>query len=171
MNHKSNVIPLKPMKRKAQPKGEAHRKPAPILDMVERRQEMIRIERRRARRNILSESVSAWVVVPEKGLLEVALYDISVDGLSFDCDWNKGQFRAGEVVAMRVYLNQKTYFSFTVEVQHVQNVTDETLFRHGTKFIKEPKNEPALYHFVKFIEAISATLQIDNGDMVAASIK
>ena len=86
MNHKSNVIPLKPIKKKAKLKAQAVTGPAQVLDMVERRQEMIRSERRRARRNILSEFISAWVVVPERGLLEVALYDISNDGLSFDCN-------------------------------------------------------------------------------------
>ncbi len=172
MNHKSNIIPLKQSKRKLKATSKASGAgPAPVVDMVERRQEMIRTERRRARRNVLSESVSAWVVVPEKGLLEVALYDISIDGLSFDCTWKKGQFRAGEVVAMRVYLNQKSYFSFTVEVQHVLNVTDENVFRHGVKFVKEPKNEAALYHFVKFIEAISISLQEDHGDLVASSVR
>lgn len=172
MNHKSNILPLKQNKRKLKTTARMHGQgPAPVLDMVERRQEMIRTERRRTRRNVLSEFVSAWVVVPEKGLLEVGLYDISIDGLSFDCTWKKGQFRAGEQIAMRVYLNQKTYFSFIVEVQHVLNVKDENVFRHGVKFIKEPKNEPALYHFVKFIEAISMSLQEDHGDLVASSIK
>lgn len=171
MNQKSNVIQLKPVKRKASSKAQASGVAAPVLDMVEKRQEMIRTERRRTRRNVLSESISAWVIVPERGLLEVNLYDISTDGLSFDCGWKKGQFRAGEVVAMRVYLNQKTYFSFTVEVQHVMNVADENVFRHGVKFVKEPKTEPALYHFVKFIEAVSVSLKEDHGDLVASSIK
>lgn len=171
MNQKSNVIQLKPSKRKAHSKSAAaiSGQKAQVLDISEKRQEMIRTERRRARRNILSEVVSAWVVVPKKGLLEVALYDISVDGLSFDCSWKQGQFRVGEMIAMRVYMNQKTYFSFTVEVQHVKNVKEENIFRHGTRLIKEPKSEPALYHFVKFIEAVSTALETDNGDMVASN--
>ena len=173
MNHKSNVIQLNPTKRKAHSKsaGSVGGQKAQVLNITEKRQEMIRTERRRARRNILSETISAWVVVPEKGLMEVSLYDISVDGLAFDCSWKQGQFRAGEMVAMRVYMNQKTYFSFMVEVQHVKNIKDENVYRHGARLVKEPKNEPALYHFVKFIEAVSASLETDSGDMVASYIK
>lgn len=173
MNVKSNVIQLNPAKRKAHSKsaGSVGGQKAQVLDMTQKRQEMIRTERRRARRNILSETISAWVVVPEKGLFEVSIYDISVDGLSFDCGWKQGQFRTGELIAMRVYLNQKTYFSFTVEVQHVKIIKDENVYRHGVRLVKDSKNEPALYHFVKFIEAVSTSLQTDSGDLVASYIK
>lgn len=140
------------------------------MDMVEKRQEVLQRDRRAVKRTILSEFIGAFAVVPERGLVKVSLFDISENGLAFDVETGKGRFAQGEQVAMRVYLNQFTYFPFVVHVENVRVIGEEGVFRHGTSFLKDSINEEALYHFVKFIETVSATLKRDDGDVMVSNL-
>ena len=139
-----------------------------VLDMVERREAILSDERREKKRTILSEFVGAFAVVPGKGLIKVTLYDISEGGLSFDMDISEGHFNLGETVAMRVYLNQKSYFGFVVKLQNLREVAEEGVYRQGANFVKDTINEVALHHFVKFIETVSTNLESDIGDLKAS---
>lgn len=143
---------------------------APVIDMTEKRQEILMQERRQVRRTILSEFIGALAVVPKKGLVKVHLYDISENGLAFDVDADAGHFALNEEVAMRVYLNQQTYFPFVVTIQNLRRIGDENVFRHGGNFVKGSINDEALHHFVKFIETVSASLQTDGGDIMVSTI-
>lgn len=142
---------------------------AEILDLVEPRQAILKEERRDLRRTILTEFVGAFVVVPERGLLRVSLFDISDDGLAFEVDTQQGAFLADERIAMRIYLNHKTYFEFVVQVKWHENFEDAGFIRHGTQFVKNTVNDVALSHFVRFIEAVSVNLQADEGDLQISS--
>ncbi|MBO9667404.1 MAG: PilZ domain-containing protein [Bdellovibrio sp.] len=141
-----------------------------VLDMTEARQEMISRDRRNVKRTILTEFVGAFVVLPEQGLMKVALYDISENGLAFDLDLTEGSFQQGEEVAMRVYLNHSTYFPFTIKVSNGRVIEDEGVVRHGANFVKGTMNDVALHHFVKFIENVSASLKTDSGDVLVSHI-
>jgi hypothetical protein len=143
---------------------------AQVLDITEARQQILSRDRRVVKRTILTEFVGAFVVLPEKGLLKVALYDISEAGLSFDLDMMDGGFQDGDEIAMRVYLNHTTYFPFTIKVTHARLVEDEQLVRHGANFEKGTMNDVALHHFVKFIENVSASLKTDSGDVLVSHI-
>lgn len=173
MDSKGNVIDLaeKRRQRKAKASKAPTKSKAPVLDMTERRNEIIQQERRRVRRTILTEFIGAFVVIPGQGLMKVTLYDISETGIAFDMDLDKGQFASGEEVAVRVYMNQNTYFPFTVKVKNLRTVDDESVVRHGANFILGTVNEIALFHFVKFIETVSASLEKDNGDVMVSNIK
>ncbi|RYZ76775.1 MAG: PilZ domain-containing protein [Proteobacteria bacterium] len=141
-----------------------------VLDMNAARQEMMNRERRDVKRTILTEFVGASVVLPERGLMKVALYDISDNGIAFDLEPSQGMFLVGEEIAVRIYLNHKTYFPFTVVVSNSRLIEDEGVIRHGSQFLKETMNDVALHHFVKFIESVSATLCSDNGDILVSNI-
>ncbi|WP_413558508.1 PilZ domain-containing protein [Bdellovibrio sp. HCB209] len=141
-----------------------------VLDMTEARQEMLSRERRDVKRTILTEFVGAFVVLPEQGLMKVALYDISENGLAFDMDLQEGSFQMDEEVAMRVYLNHSTYFPFTINVSNLRVIEDEGTVRHGANFVKGTLNDVALHHFVKFIENVSASLKTDSGDVQVSNI-
>lgn len=143
---------------------------APVVDMTEARNEIIQQERRKVRRTLLSEFISAFVLVPRKGLLKVTLADISEDGAALDVDADAGHFAVGEEVAMRVYLNHETYFPFVVKVQNIRGRPDDGVFRHGVHFVKGTINDEALHHFVKFIETVSASLQTDQGDIQVSNL-
>jgi len=146
----------------------AGNKSAPVIDMTERRQEIIVEERRKTRRTILSSFIGAFCVVPRKGLVKVALYDVSENGLSFDIDSSQGQFPLKEEVAMRVYLSQDIYFPISVKIQNARSEDAEGVYRHGALFIKNASSDIALQHFVKFIESVSQYLIVDSGDHVAS---
>ncbi len=161
---------LKNQKNVRKAKGTSVSETAPVVDMTEKRQEILSQERRQVRRTILSEFIGAFVVLPEKGLVKVNMYDISEDGMAFDVDSDAGHFALNEEVAMRVYLNQQTYFPFVVTVQNLRKVGDEGVFRHGANFVKGSINDEALFHFVKFIETVSASLKSDRGDIMVSSI-
>ena len=138
----------------------------PIVDITFRRQQIIAEERRRVKRTILTEFVGACLVIPQRGLVKVALHDISDNGVSFDLEAQFGQLMVGDEVAMRVYLNNKTYFPFTVRVTNARDMEREPVYRHGASFVKGTINDTALHHFVKFIESVSSCLQTDHGDIL-----
>ena len=146
------------------------RESANMVDYTEQKLKMLTHERRQIKRTILTEFVSAMVVVPEKGLLQVAIYDISEQGVSFDTEFDQGSFKVDEEVSMRVYLNQKTYFPITVQVKHIANEATEGVMRHGSIFLGQPATDAALQYFIKFIESVSQGLQKDNGDLMVPKI-
>ena len=152
------------------PNVQAKSRAAAVIDMTEKRNEILVQERRRVKRTILSEFIGAFVLVPAKGLMKVSLFDISENGLAFDIETDVGHFGLGEDVAMRVYLNQQTYFKFVVNVQNVRAISDENLYRHGVNFVKGTINDQALHHFVKFIETVSASLHGDEGDLMVSNL-
>lgn len=143
---------------------------AEVLDITEARQEILSRDRRDVKRTILTEFVGAFVVLPEKGLLKAALYDISENGMAFDLELAEGGFAVGEEVAMRVYLNHSTYFPFTIRVSNSRAIEEEGVVRHGAGFVKGTMNDVALHHFVKFIENVSASLKTDSGDVLVSHI-
>lgn len=177
MNKSNNVIDLKSRRRtqsrRASPSSTeiSVTDAASVFDMTERRTEMLTHERRKIRRTILSEFIGAFIVVPERGLDRVSIYDISEDGLSFDLDDKSGALKEGEEVAMRVYLNNQTYFPFIVKVANVRLIEEEGVFRHGGHFVKGTVNDVALHHFVKFIENVSASLHTDHGDVMVSNLR
>lgn len=169
MGNRNNVIDIKTRRSthnekqdKLTPKAVAS---AAVLDLTERRQAALQDERRAVRRTILTEFVGAFVLIPGYGLKKIALYDVSDKGLSFDLDFEMGQLKSGEEVAMRLYLSQFTYFPFVVTITNVREVPEEGVIRHGGNFVKETINDKALFHFVKFIENVSLELKRDNGDL------
>lgn len=143
---------------------------APVIDMTEKRNEIISQERRQVKRTILNEFIGAMALIPRKGLLKVTIYDISENGLAFDIHREAGHFALGEEVAMRVYLNQETYFPFVVTIQNIRAMPDDPVYRHGANFVKGSINNEALHHFVKFIETVSAALAKDQGDVMVSSL-
>ncbi len=162
----SKVISLMPrLKTVAQQHSETQLQ-TEVLELESERKKMLFHERRQVKRTLLSEFVSAMVVLPEKGLLKVSLYDISEDGVAFEMDLMEGQFKVGEEILMRVYLNQKTYFPVPVVIKHVTPDQETGTCRHGTEYMKGQIHDVALQHFVKFIESAGEGLKKDNGDLL-----
>lgn len=158
-NHKENPANLKKQKDKPE-----------VVDMTEARQQIINNERRDVKRTILTEFIGAFAVLPERGLMRLSLYDISDRGISFDLELTEGRFLEGEEVAMRVYLNHKTYFPFIVKITYSRPMEQEGIIRHGANFTAGTINDVALHHFVKFIENVSASLKTDDGDIQVSNI-
>ncbi len=144
---------------------------ADLLDITEKRDEIIQQERRQVKRTILTEFISAHVVVPKRGLNKVAIHDISDEGIAFDLELDDGQFKKNEELAMRIYLNATTYFPFFVKVKNCRFIDDEGVYRVGSQFDKGSFNSEALSHFIKFIETVSANLKNDSGDIMVSKIK
>lgn len=179
---KNNVIDLSQRrvmkKQEAEVTKASESAAASIVDMTSRREAILNEERRQVRRTILTGFIGAFAVLPQEGgskskggLLKIEIYDISENGIAFDVDADFGQFQKDEEVAMRVYLNQKTYFPFIVKIQNARRLEGEAAFRHGANFLKGTLNDEALFHFVKFIETVSATLARDTGDVVVSNLK
>ena len=143
---------------------------ASITDITEMRQEIIAEERRGVKRTLLTEFVGLHLIVPNKGLTKCALYDISENGLAFEMPSEYGQFKVGEMVALRVYLNHETYFPFVVKINNARYIDEEGVHRFGGAFQKETINEIALFHFAKFIENVSAYLKTDHGDVLVSGL-
>ena len=137
----------------------------PVRNITAERQSTIKKERREVRRTILRDFIGAFVVLPERGLLKVSLFDISEKGISFDMEVGEGHFNEQEKIAMRIYINHKTFFGFVVDVANVRLFEKEGIVRHGSNVVKGSVNDVALHHFVKFIETVSANLETDSGDL------
>lgn len=172
MDGKSNVIPFLRRESRTGKKGQKKQSghPLPVTDIAQIRADIISEERRQVRRTILTEFIGAHVVIPQKGLQQVTIYDVSEHGISLDVDLDLGQFQPGEEVAVRVYMNHSTYFPFIAKVANVRVISDEHVFRHGCSFVKGTVNEQALLHFVKFIELVSAHLESDKGDVIVSNL-
>ncbi len=138
--------------------------------MTVAREAILQRERRIVKRTILTEFIGAFVVLPERGLYRVSLYDISEKGIAFDTEASTGHFSMGEEVAVRVYLNHRTYFPFIIKVSNTRLIEFEGVVRHGANFVKDTINEVALHHFVQFIQNISASLKTDDGDVQVSNI-
>ncbi|PIU00058.1 MAG: PilZ domain-containing protein [Bdellovibrionales bacterium CG10_big_fil_rev_8_21_14_0_10_45_34] len=175
MAGKGNVIDLTARLRKGnkskkeQPSALASA--APVLDMTERRQEILQSERRIAKRTILTEFLGAFIVVPQKGLVKANLYDISDTGVSFDVDFENGELILSQEVSVRFYLSQSSYFSFDVVIANIRAIAGEGVIRHGGTFANALESDPALTHFIRFIEHVSQQLRVDRGDLVAPRVK
>lgn len=142
-----------------------------VVNYAEKKKRMLFHERRQAKRTILTEFVSAMVVLPEKGLFKVDLYDISEEGISFDVEVSQGQFKIDEVLSIRIYLNHKTYFPMNLQVKHVTHEPTEGVVRHGTVFLRgrllDSSSDAALQYLIRFIETAGAQLRKDDGDLMA----
>ncbi len=145
-------------------------KSADLVDITEKRAAIIQDERRAVKRTILTEFISAHVVIPSRGLQKVAIHDISADGIAFEFEADQGAFKKYEELAMRVYLNSETYFPFFVKVKSCRYLSDDGVYRVGSQFDKESFNSEALLHFVKFIETVSASLKSDSGDIIVSKL-
>ena len=177
MDAKNNVIDFVERKR-LKSNGKTNKKrrskataSADVTDITKIREDMINDERRRVKRTMLTKFIGAHVVIPGKGLMKVTLYDISEDGIAFDMEDSTGMFQPNEEVVMRVYMNNQTYFPFLISISHIAHVPEERVYRHGSRFVKDTVNEVALYHFVRFIECVSANLKGDHGDVTVSNIK
>jgi hypothetical protein len=173
---KSNIIDLKPFLKKQKKNSHHAKKAAPVIDMEEKREEFLSQERRDRRRTILTEFIGAFIVLPSQGpknggLQKVTLYDISENGVSFDMDPSVGQLRSGDELAMRIYLSQKSYFSFTIKVINTRFEKDEEVYRQGCQFLRDSLNKDALFYFVKFVEAVTLNMKTDLGDLLTHSSK
>ncbi|OFZ20035.1 MAG: hypothetical protein A2Z20_08085 [Bdellovibrionales bacterium RBG_16_40_8] len=176
---KNNVIDLsrhRKRKNKMSKNINTSKKAAPVVDMTERREAIINDERRKVRRTILTGFIGAFVVVPARpgakgGLLKVEVYDISADGIAFDMSAKYGHYKKGDEIAMRVYLSHDVYFPFVAQVQNQRALAGEAAHRHGANFLRGTVNDEALFHFVKFIETVSASLEKDRGDVMVSGLK
>jgi len=169
----SKVIDIIPHLKKSVKKTEsdfAVRTEEKIFNFDSEKKKILFQERRQVKRTILSEFMSAMIVLPEVGLMKVELFDISEEGISFETEEKSGQFKVGELILMRVYLNQKTYFPVQVKIKHTTPDLSSGVIRHGTEFEKNASNDVALRHFVKFVEAASAGLKKDDGDLMVHRI-
>lgn len=172
MSVKSNVIDIRGQlktRQKGAKKSQSEtvtntKAETPVIDFTERRLAHVNQERRKVRRTLLSELVGVSLMIPNLGLQQTSLYDISDDGLSFDLPYEFGEFNIGDVINVRIYLNSKNYFSFDVKITHKRQVPEEGIRRHGATFQSHHKNDEAIFFFIRFIEAASRSLKSDSGD-------
>jgi hypothetical protein len=143
---------------------------AEVLNIADLRSKIISEDRRQVKRTILTEFIAMHIIVPNFGVMKVALYDITEHGVSFDLPLQHGRYNVGDNVEMRIYMNQQTYFKIQTKVAHVTEVSDEGISRHGCEFLAESTNMEALSHFVKFLECVTANLRRDSGDVLVTKI-
>ena len=86
------------------------------------KQKLTGAERRRAKRVLVQESFSIFVVVPAgHGLVRLYMRDLSRLGLCFDCEI-AGSFKAGQEFALRLHVNPGFYLPLEAKVVRVQNL-------------------------------------------------
>lgn len=174
---KNNIIDLTPFikeskKEKNSLSKQKDKMKSPPLSITSLRQKTIYEERRQVKRSIFREFIHAQAVIPSRGLLDIFLQNISENGVAFDIEEEKGRFKKGELVHLRIYITLETYLPFTVKVKHIRAQKNDglTVYRHGASFVKEALNEKALVYFAKFIENATAVLRTDKGDIKVSGI-
>ena len=143
----------------------------PIINMTERRQEMLEVERRGVTRTVLSQFIGVCLVMPDKGLQPVVLHDVSEGGVAFDLPLEMGGFNLGENVTLRIYLSHDTYFSFSTKVVNRRAAEAEGVMRHGTAFRKNDISFKTLFYFTKFLENVSQIARKDGGARVLGKVE
>lgn len=141
-----------------------------VLDVTQRIQDRQAEDRRKIKRVVLNDFISAHVYVPGRGLLKIALKDVTDNGLRFEIDEKQGQFTRGENLEVRFYLNHETYFKFHVQVAHGSFMENESVYSHGCQFVGDSLNNVALNHFVLFLQNIAASLRTDKGDRIITNL-
>ncbi len=84
-------------------------------------------ERRKSRRRPILDTFSLFLVVPKKGAHRLPIHDISNEGIGFSLDTegeSPDQFAlaAGEVIQLRLYLNQTLYLPLAVKTARIETV-------------------------------------------------
>ncbi len=141
-----------------------------IIDFKERLEEKMASEKRAVTRTVLSQFLGVFVVLPNKGLQPVSLYDVSEAGLSFDLPADMGGFDVAETVTMRIYLSHDTYFSFHAKIANKRNSIAEGVVRHGAVFKKDDESFKTLFYFTKFLENVGMVARKDTGDRLLGRI-
>lgn len=141
-----------------------------VHDITQRIQDRQAEDRRKIKRVVLNDFISAHVYIPGRGCLKIALKDITDKGLAFEIDEKQGQFTRGENLEIRFYLNHETYFKFHIQVAHSAFVSEEASYRHGCQFVGDSLNNVALNHFVLFLQNIAASLRTDKGDRIITNL-
>ncbi len=139
---------------------------ADVESISKLRKAMITEERRRVKRTLLTEFISASMVVPGSGLVKVALNDISRGGIAFDILEKYGKFKKGEKTVVRVYLNHTTYFPLSATITNTRFIKKGRIYRHGAKFLEGTLNQEAIHYFISFMETVSTSLKTDLGDIM-----
>lgn len=132
-----------------------------VISLVDVREE----ERRRFNRIVLQGLYRVRVIIPgpQGGLVDVAVNDMSLDGVSFDLT-GLGSFVKGDLVALRIYLSPEFYLPISVFIQNVKSISKD-IVRHGARFIRQPAFEyEAIEALVKFLDAAQRRSKRDHGD-------
>jgi hypothetical protein len=182
----TNVIPFDKAKKKADKFGELKKikrqlygstEPASkakgqpqLINLDERREEKKAAEKRTVTRTVLSQFLGVFVILPNKGLQPVALYDVSEAGLSFDIPNEVGSYNIAETVTMRIYLSHDMYFSFHVKISNKRMPEGDGISRHGAVFKKDDESFKTLFYFTKFLENVSLVARRDSGDRLLGRI-
>lgn len=132
-----------------------------VINLADVREE----ERRKFNRIVLQGLYRIRVIIPgaQGGLADVAINDISQDGISFDLT-NLGSFKKGDSVALRIYLSPEFYLPISVFIQNTKTVAPGVV-RHGARFLRQPAYEyEAIEALNKFLEAAQRRSKRDQGD-------
>lgn len=169
----SNILKFPGSKAPLRPNDESNQASADqtqVHDITQRIQDRQAEDRRKIKRVVLNDFISAHVYIPGRGCLKIALKDITDKGLAFEIDEKQGQFTRGENLEIRFYLNHETYFKFQIQVAHSAFVSEEATYRHGCQFAGDSLNNVALNHFVLFLQNIAASLRTDKGDRIITNL-
>lgn len=132
-----------------------------VISLTEVREE----ERRKFNRIVLQGLYRTRVIIPgaQGGLADVAINDISKDGISFDLS-NFGSFNKEDSVALRIYLSPEFYLPVSVYIQNTKTIAPG-IVRHGARFLRQPAHEyEAVEALIKFLEAAQRRSKRDHGD-------
>ena len=116
------------------------------------------IEKRKAKRRVMLDSFSFFVVVPKKGTHRLKVEDLSELGLGFCID-ESGEahtdfpVKSGDQLEVNLYLNQSLYLPLRAKVVRVED--RNAVRRVGAELSeKDSGAQKALSHFVSFLDQL-----------------
>lgn len=122
-------------------------------------------ERRKSRRRPILDTFSLFLVVPKKGAHRLPIHDISNEGIGFSLDTegeSPDQFplSTGEVIQLRLYLNQTLYLPLTLKTARIEAVGG--VRRVGAAFEEtSSKSHRAFLAFNQMLEQVAEAAHID----------
>lgn len=122
-------------------------------------------EKRGSPRRPIVDSFSLFVVVPSRGLHKLPIHDISESGIGFTIDVD-GEDTAGrphhvgDLLDIRIYLNQTLYFPIQVKVARTEK--KGSVRRIGAEFTDmKSKSYRGIKSFIEMIDRIADIAQYD----------
>lgn len=123
-------------------------------------------EKRGAPRRSIVDSFSLFIVVPSRGLHRLPIHDISESGIGFTIDVdgedvNARPHNVGDLLDIRIYLNQSLYFPTQVKVARAEK--KGSVRRIGAEFTDtKSKSYRGIKSFIEMIDRIADIAQYDS---------
>ncbi len=141
-----------------------------VVDFNRVREKKLEEKRQNAERIFFKQILGVYCVVAGQKVHEVAIVDVSSDGISFRVPFNERNPWPTDLdkdLQLRLYFTQDTYLPVIARIQNTAQLIDEGVryHRYGCSIDKTVSSYPAYRSFVDFLKMYAEQARQDKGDV------